>query len=46
MNSLEDTAMSDNPPFSGIHLKGVFGLFDDDVVIDLRRMIIDVLAQA
>jgi len=34
------------PPFSDIHFEGVFGLFDDSVVMDLRNRIKRVEAQA
>ena len=34
------------PPFSGIHFEGVFGLFDDSAVMDLRNRIKDVKAKA
>ncbi len=32
-------AMLAKPPFSDIHFEGVFGLFDDGVVMDLRNRI-------
>lgn len=34
------------PPFSDIHFEGVFGLFGDGVVMDLRNKIKEVEARA
>lgn len=38
--------MQAKPPFSDIHFEGVFGLFDDSAVMDLRNRIKRVEAQA
>ena len=38
-NGVMSASMLAKPPFSDIHFEGVFGLFDDSVVMDLRNRI-------
>jgi type I restriction enzyme R subunit len=45
-NGVMSPAMLAKPPFSDIHFEGVFGLFDDGVVMDLRNKIKNIEAQA
>jgi type I restriction enzyme R subunit len=45
-NGVMSPAMLAQPPFSDIHFEGVFGLFDDGVVMDLRNKIKSVEARA
>ncbi|MCF2921337.1 hypothetical protein L1264_12705 [Pseudoalteromonas sp. APAL1] len=45
-NGVMSPAMLAKPPFSDIHFEGVFGLFDDGTVMDLRYKIKDVEAKA
>ena len=45
-NGVMSPAMLAKPPFSDIHFEGVFGLFDDAVVMDLRSKIKHIEAQA
>jgi type I restriction enzyme R subunit len=45
-NGVMSPAMLAKPPFSDIHFEGVFGLFDDGAVMDLRNRIKRVEAQA
>ncbi|HBY85872.1 MAG TPA: restriction endonuclease subunit R [Colwellia sp.] len=45
-NGVMSPAMLAKPPFSDIHFEGVFGLFEDSVVMDLRNRIKRVEAQA
>jgi len=45
-NGVMSPAMLAKPPFSDIHFEGVFGLFDDGAVMDLRNRIKQVEAQA
>ncbi|MGJ8648329.1 MAG: DEAD/DEAH box helicase family protein [Marinomonas colpomeniae] len=45
-NGVMSPAMLAKPPFSDIHFEGVFGLFGDGVVMDLRNKIKEVEARA
>lgn len=45
-NGVMSPAMLAKPPFSDIHFEGVFGLFDDGAVMDLRNKIKDVEEKA
>jgi type I restriction enzyme R subunit len=45
-NGVMSPAQLAKPPFSDIHFEGVFGLFDDSAVMDLRNRIKDVEAKA
>ncbi|NVK72205.1 MAG: DEAD/DEAH box helicase family protein [Oceanospirillaceae bacterium] len=45
-NGVMSPAMLAKPPFSDIHFKGVFGLFDDAMAMDLRDKIKHIEAQA
>ena len=45
-NGVMSPAMLAKPPFSDIHFEGVFGLFDDGAVMDLRNRIKGIEASA
>lgn len=45
-NGVMSPAQLAQPPFSDIHFEGVFGLFDDSAVMDLRNRIKDLEAKA
>ncbi|MFY8285045.1 DEAD/DEAH box helicase family protein [Pseudoalteromonas sp. SSMSWG5] len=45
-NGVMSPAMLAKPPFSDIHFEGVFGLFDDGAVMELRNKIKEIEAKA